>query len=120
MVTLNGMNELMTVPFVFSMQTILIHWVLDMPVAEVDSGITNMGFTIAPGLAREFSPAHSYMLSISANFAMTLPVSDFNASYSFQTVMVPVPGQNLEICSASTCNTRQKERKLGFYKRKVK
>ena len=38
---------------------------------------------------------------------------------SFQTVMVPVPGQNLEICSASTCNTRQKERKLGFYRRKV-
>ena len=32
---------------------------------------------------------------------------------SFQTVMVPVPRQNLEICSASICNTRQKERKLG-------
>jgi hypothetical protein len=33
--------------------------------------------------------------------------------------MIPVPGQNLEICSASTCNTRQKERKLDFIKGKL-
>ena len=69
----------MTVPFGFSMHAILIQLVLDMHVAEVDSGITNMGFTIAPGLAREFSPEHSYVLSIGANFALTPPVSDFNA-----------------------------------------
>jgi hypothetical protein len=69
-----------------------------------------------PGMSFLRTPSHPKKNRISFDFQ--LPNFDV-ASYSFQTVMVPVPGQNLEICSASTCNTRQKERKLGFYRRKV-
>ena len=77
-VMLNHLSELSTVPFEFSFQAILIFQILQTPVAVLESGITNMDFTVAPGLDREFTPAQTYCLSIGANFACTPPSQDFD------------------------------------------
>ena len=84
-VTLNHLSELLTVPFVYSMQAILIHLVLSLPCSVLESGISNMDFTVAPGLDCEFSPEKTYCLSIGANFALTPPAQDFDA---FQAAVV--------------------------------
>ena len=94
------------------------YWLARRPnLREIVGSIPDMSFFILFSLLKgQRTPSHPKKNRIFFDFQ--LPYFDV-ASYSFQTVMVPVPGQNLEICSASTCNTRQKERKLGFYKRKV-
>ena len=84
LVTLNHLSELVTVPFEYSKKAILIYMVLHMPYSVLESGITNMGFTVAPDLDREFTPEETYCLSIGANFACTPPAQEFDA---FQTAV---------------------------------